>query len=256
MADLPDEMWRQILEIGIRSSNLTYKDLCCVSISCRRLHRLSNDAVLWSFLLSSDFPHTEASVSNGTVSSSSSSPKLMYRIKFDRERARKAAAHRRAVLRLESQIAGHLRNLQEIQMKLTEETEKMKAAVTELPNLRKVRQASVALNLWQPEVIRGWQKQMVGQCVVPVDARINALEMELRLCRQQIAGFDNAYRNEKRRLDAAKERLVIMKYHPLRDYKSTSSGVDECNSQRKKLKRGSDSKAPGTNEKKLKLEDA
>ncbi|RVW89833.1 F-box protein SKIP24 [Vitis vinifera] len=56
MADLPDEMWRQILEIGIRSSNLTYKDLCCVSISCRRLHRLSNDAVLWSFLLSSDFP--------------------------------------------------------------------------------------------------------------------------------------------------------------------------------------------------------
>lgn len=55
------------------------------------------------------------------------------------------------------------------------------------------RQASVALNVWQPEVIRGWQKQMVGQCVVPVDARINALEMELRLCRQQIAGFDNAY---------------------------------------------------------------
>lgn len=162
MADLPDEMWRQILEIGIRSSNLTYKDLCCVSISCRRLHRLSNDAVLWSFLLSSDFPHTEASVSNGTVSSSSSSLKLMYRIKFDRERARKAAVHRRAVLRLESQIAGHLRNLQEIQMKLTEETEKMKAAVTELPNLRKVRQASVALNVWQPEVIRGWQKQMVG----------------------------------------------------------------------------------------------
>ena len=59
--------------------------------------------------------------------------------RFDRERARKAAAHRRAVLRLESQIAGHLRNLQEIQMKLTEETEKMKAAVTELLNLRKVR---------------------------------------------------------------------------------------------------------------------
>ncbi|RVW89846.1 F-box protein SKIP24 [Vitis vinifera] len=156
-------------------------------------------------------------------------------------------------------LLGHLRNLQEIQMKLTEETgenESSSYRITELAQSQKVtdvtleliwyfRQASVALNVWQPEVIRGWQKQMVGQCVVPVDARINALEMELKLCRQQIAGSDNAYRNEKRRLDAAKERLVVMKYHPLRDYKSTSSGVDECNSQRKKLKRGSDSKAPG-----------
>lgn len=55
------------------------------------------------------------------------------------------------------------------------------------------RQASVALNVWQPEVIRGWQKQMVGQCAVPVDARIKSLEMELKLCRQQLTGFDNAY---------------------------------------------------------------
>lgn len=55
------------------------------------------------------------------------------------------------------------------------------------------RQASVALNVWQPEVVRGKQKQIVEQCVVPVESRLHSLEMELRLCKQQIAGFDKAY---------------------------------------------------------------
>lgn len=40
--------------------------------------------------------------------------------------------------------------------------------------------------MWQPEVIRGRQKQIVEQCAVPVDSRINALEMELKLCKQQV----------------------------------------------------------------------
>ena len=59
--------------------------------------------------------------------------------RFDRERTRKVAAHRRAVLRGESQIAVHSRNIQDIQMKLTEEAQRMKAIVAELSNLRKVR---------------------------------------------------------------------------------------------------------------------
>ena len=32
---------------------------------------------------------------------------------------------------------------------------------------------------------------MVEQCDVPVESRISALEMELRLCKQQIANYDN-----------------------------------------------------------------
>lgn len=55
------------------------------------------------------------------------------------------------------------------------------------------RQASVALNVWQPEVVRGRQKQIVEQSVVPAESRLHALEMELRLCQQQIAGFEKAY---------------------------------------------------------------
>lgn len=55
------------------------------------------------------------------------------------------------------------------------------------------RQASVALNVWQPEIVRGRQKQLVEQCVVPAESRLHALEMELRLCKQQILGLEKAY---------------------------------------------------------------
>lgn len=54
-------------------------------------------------------------------------------------------------------------------------------------------QASVALNVWQPEVVRGRQKQMVEQCVVPVESRVHALDMEVKLCNQQLQVFDKAY---------------------------------------------------------------
>ncbi|THG00245.1 hypothetical protein TEA_000699 [Camellia sinensis var. sinensis] len=204
MSVLPEELWRRILEIGVVETPnlLNFKDLCCLSITCKRLYRLSNDPSLW----------------------------------FERGKARKLAAHHRAVLRIESQIAEHSRKLQEIQLRSVEETEKMKATGAELSNLRKVRQASVALNVWQPEVVRGRHKQIVEQCVVPADSRIHALEMELRLCKQQITGLDKAYRDEKRRLNAAKEQLASVKYHPVRDYSSTSGRVDECCIKRKKLK--------------------
>lgn len=51
----------------------------------------------------------------------------------------------------------------------------------------------MALNVWQPEVIRGRHKQIVEQCAVPADSRIHALEMEVRLCKQQLVGLDKAY---------------------------------------------------------------
>ncbi|GAB2303705.1 hypothetical protein Dimus_037689 [Dionaea muscipula] len=91
--DLPDELWRRIMEVGVQGSSLTYKDLCCLSISCRRLRRLSDEDSLWSYLLSSDFSPTAAanplsassSSSSSTIGSSSSrasSPKILYRIRF------------------------------------------------------------------------------------------------------------------------------------------------------------------------------
>ncbi|XVF42674.1 hypothetical protein PTKIN_Ptkin01aG0383600 [Pterospermum kingtungense] len=235
--ELPDELWRKILETGIKASNFTYKDLCCVSICCRRLHRLSNEDSLWSHLLSVDFPNQIS-----PPPSSSSSSKSLYRISFEKERERKLLNHKRAVLRKESQVSEHLRKLREFEVRLRDERRKLKSAVSELSNLHKVSQASVALNVWQPEVVRGRQRQMVEQCVVPVESRIRALEMEVKLCNQQLQVFDKAYRDEKRRLDAAKEELKSLMYHPLQDYKPTSNESHENRKKRKKLKTCIDSK--------------
>ncbi|XP_076950934.1 F-box protein SKIP24-like [Bidens hawaiensis] len=228
---LPDELWRWILELGVNTTCLTYKDLCCLSMSCRRLKRLSKEDVLWSKLLSFDFPaHTFSSTDNQSV-------KSVYQIRFEKDKVRKLLAERRAVLRIESQIHKHTRKLKEIEGKLVVENEKLKAAVDELKWLRRVKEASTAVKVWQPEIIHSRQKQIVENCSVPVGFRINAVEMEIKVCKQNILGFVRTRKDENDRLEAAKERLSNVKYHPLK-----SIGVDDesRNSRKisgKKLKR-------------------
>ncbi|XP_043696726.1 F-box protein SKIP24 [Telopea speciosissima] len=234
MSVLPDEIWRRILEMGIENSKLDYKDLCCISISCRRLSRLSGEDALWSTLISLDFPQRTDGASRSMSLYSNS--KTLYKSSFEKDKARKLAAHRRALLRLESQVSVYAKGLKDIRLRLMEESERMKAAVQELSNSEKVRQASVALNVWQPEIIRGKQKQIVEQCGVPVNSRIAALKMELKLCKQQISALEKAYKDQQRRLDVSKEELSSLKYHPLRDYKLTGPRRDGCNIKRKKLK--------------------
>ncbi|CAL0323370.1 unnamed protein product [Lupinus luteus] len=235
MSSLPDELWRRILEIGIGTRGFTYKDLCCTSISCRRLHRLSGEDPLWNHLLSSDFSSTNTLSSKPFPTSSSA--KSVYKFRFEKDKERRIAAHRRAVLRKKSEIAERSRKLTVIEIQMGQETTKLKESTAELSNLRRVRQASVALNVWQPEVVRGRQKQVVEQCVVPSESRIRALEMELRLCKQQIMGLEKSYKDEKRRLDTAKEELLSMTYHPITEHKPMNKGETEHTVKRKKLKR-------------------
>lgn len=232
-SEIPDELWRTILEMGVKTSIFSYKDLCCISISCRRLCRLSGEDSLWHFLKSADFSrHNDATSAS---SSSSSSAKCLYKIRFEREKERKVAAHRRALLRKESEIAELCRRIREMETQLSEETQRLQAATVEFSNLEKVRQASLALNVWQPEVVLSRQKQIVEQNVVPVKGRLDTLEMEMRLCKQQIMGLNGSLRKVKRWLDTAKKELESMKYHPLRHYKSTLSEEQERNVKRKKL---------------------
>ncbi|KAH7513162.1 hypothetical protein FEM48_Zijuj12G0167300 [Ziziphus jujuba var. spinosa] len=232
MTSLPDELWTRILEIGVQSRGFTYKDLCCLSISSRRLRRLSNDDSLWSHFLSSDFPLYPSA--SPLVSS-----KSIYKLRFEKVREKRIAAQRRALLRKESQIAEHSRKIREFENRLAEETSKMKATLSEVSNLRKVREASVALNVWQPEVVRGRHKELVEQSVVPVESRVNTLEMEFKVCKQQILVLKKAYNDEKQRLDTAKEELSSLKYHPLQNQELVGGGLDEshANIKTKKLKR-------------------
>uniref|UniRef100_A0A1J3EBS7 F-box protein SKIP24 n=1 Tax=Noccaea caerulescens TaxID=107243 RepID=A0A1J3EBS7_NOCCA len=248
--EIPDELWRKILEIGVKSSTFSYKDLCCISISSRRLCRLSCDDSLWLLLLFHDFPrHIDSS------SSSQSPTKFIYRTWFEREKERKVAAHRRALLRKESEISECGQRIRELETQLSEEAERLQAASMEFSNLQRIRQATVALNVWQPEVVRGRQKQMVEQNAVPVAGRLRALEMEMKLCKQQIMGVNRALRGAKRRLDIARKELESMKYHPLRDYKLIRSGDQLSNAKGKKSKTSINfpSKNPARPSSKIKL---
>ncbi|XP_017255462.1 F-box protein SKIP24 [Daucus carota subsp. sativus] len=234
MAVLPDELWRRILEIGALENTpnlLNYRDFCSLSISCRTLNRLSSEDSYWSSFLASDFPQYPVP---------HSSAKSLYKLCFKRDKEKKVLAHKRAVLRMESRIAEHSRRISELESLLGKEVMRLKAAASELSNLRNVKQASVALNVWQPEIVRGRQKQIIEQCTVNVKSRISALDMEVKLCKQQIATFDKAHRDETSRLHAAKELLASLTYHPLRDCNlpssSSCSRADECNSRKKKMK--------------------
>ncbi|ONM37004.1 F-box domain containing protein [Zea mays] len=184
-SDLPDELWARVLELGAASSALGFRDLCSIAIASRRLGRLSVYPALWSKLLSRDFPsQSEPSTSSASTSQPPPQrlhPKSLYKTKFERHKVRMAEARRRAVFEAEARVLASRRRLVELEESIREEGERMKTAAQELDNLERVRRASVALNVWQPQVVRGRQKQLVQQCTVPVDSRLSDLNMELKV---------------------------------------------------------------------------
>ncbi|KAF7024315.1 hypothetical protein CFC21_036680 [Triticum aestivum] len=232
-SDMPDELWARVLELGAASAALGFRDLCCLAIASRRLRRLSLHPSLWSALLSRDFP------SQSQPSSSSQQqqpdPKSLYRTKFERHKLRMAEARRRAVYEAEGRVVACRRRLTELEESMCAEGDRMKATAQELDSLERVR-ASVALNVWQPQVVHGRQKQLVQQCTVPVDSRLSALHMELKVCKQQIATYKNAYNKEKLKLNEYEEALRRVKYHPMQNSSDTSASGNEPQAKRKRLK--------------------
>ncbi|CAO2171840.1 unnamed protein product, partial [Urochloa humidicola] len=233
-SDLPDELWARVLELGATSSALGFRDLCCLAIASPRLGRISLHPALWSALLSRDFPSQSQPSSSSSISQQQH-PKSLYKTKFERHKVRMAEARRRAVFEAEARVLACRRRLAELEDSMRAEGKRMKAAAQEVDNLERVRRASVALNVWQPQVVHGRQKQLVQQCTVPVDSRLSDLNMELKVCKQQIATYKNSYNKEKHKLDEYEEALKRAKYHPLQDT-HTSGIIKEPCAKRKKLK--------------------
>ncbi|KAJ3669013.1 hypothetical protein LUZ60_010963 [Juncus effusus] len=239
MAILPDELWYRILEAGTETSKLGYRDLCCLAIASRRLNRLSLDPASWSTLLARDF-------------SSSSSPsqypsKSLYKTMFERDKARRLAAQRRKVLNAESQVVMCKKKLSDLESSMILENKRMKETINEIINLEKTRSASVALKVWQPELVRGRQKQLVEQCTVPVESRLDSLKMELRVCKQQIGTFNKAYSKEKERLKEFEEAVRNLKYQPIQSDKLVKE-INETKIKRKKLKHHESTRASSSTE--------
>ncbi|KAF7038302.1 hypothetical protein CFC21_048501 [Triticum aestivum] len=233
-SDLPDELWARVLELGAASAALGFRDLCCLAIASRRLRRLSLHPPLWSALLSRDFP-SQSQPSSSSSQQQQPDPKSLYRTKFERHKLRMAEARRRAVYEAEGRVVACRRRLTELEESMCAEGDRMKATAQELDSLERVR-ASVALNVWQPQVVHGRQKQLVQQCTVPVDSRLSALHMELKVCKQQIATYKNAYNKEKLKLNEYEEALRRAKYHPMQNSSHTSPPGNEPQAKRKRLK--------------------
>ncbi|XP_020589914.1 F-box protein SKIP24 [Phalaenopsis equestris] len=227
---LPDEIWIKILDMGAATKRLSCRDLCSLAVTCRRHNRLSNDPSIWSILLALDFPQP--------ISSSSSSPEIpsksLYRIRFERDKARRITAWKRGILIAESQVSACRERLEEVKLQLRKEGERMKAALEELGSLERIRQASVALNIWQPELVRGSQRQLVEQCFVPIEYRLSNLKMEVDCCKLQIITYKNAFKEQKRRLEESEVFLSRQKHNPLEIYFSGVSGKDS-GAKRKRL---------------------
>ncbi|XP_073018390.1 F-box protein SKIP24 [Primulina eburnea] len=240
MSALPDELWRRIMEIGIQSGTLACADLCRLSIVCRSFCLLAADNSLWSRLLFSDFPSSrnDLNLKINDVSSSDADAKLkrLYKVRYESDRNQKRQQQICAVLKLEGKVAEHLGKIQRIELHILEEKDKLNKADAELKYLCQVRHASVALNVWQPEVIRARQEQMIRQCTVPVKSRIKILDMELNSCKHQIACLRKSLIIEKRRLCEAEEKLASLKYHPLQDVEASSLRSGERRITNKKLK--------------------
>ncbi|KXG33599.1 hypothetical protein SORBI_3003G333600 [Sorghum bicolor] len=137
-ADLPDELWARVLELGAASSALGFRDLCCLAIASRRLGRLSVHPTLWSELLSRDFPSQSTSSSSTSQPQQQLHPKSLYKTKFERHKVRMAEARRRAVFEAEARVLASRRRLAELEGSIREEGDKMKTAAQELDNLERV----------------------------------------------------------------------------------------------------------------------
>lgn len=141
MSILPDELWSRILELGAKTSRLDYRDLCSIAIVSRRFSYLSSDPALWSILLALDFPQSSSSPSTLP-------PKSTYKIRFERDKARKVLLWRRAVLTAESQVAVSEKRLRELESLIVKEMERLKVVGDELSNLERARCGSPSFISW------------------------------------------------------------------------------------------------------------
>eukprot|EP01018_Ginkgo_biloba_P038663 Gb_19944 [translate_table: standard] len=183
MAALPDEIWTRIMEAGIQQNLLNYRDLSSIAISSRRLCRLSKQDCLWKFLWSQDFP------SDARQGGLLKNVKLLYKSKFERVKSVKIAAHKRSILRVQSQAHVLEKECKNLEVLAQQEKGKMNATLLELKNLERARQSSVALKVWQPQIVRTRQHSVLEQSPIHTDSRIHALKMEMGVCKERIVRF-------------------------------------------------------------------
>lgn len=77
---LPDDVWINIFETGVKYCILTHQDVCNLAMSCKHFNKLTMDDTLWWTLLTRDFVYHMSPSS--PILRSSIPRKTFYQIKF------------------------------------------------------------------------------------------------------------------------------------------------------------------------------
>ncbi|KAJ7564227.1 hypothetical protein O6H91_02G008300 [Diphasiastrum complanatum] len=237
---LPDELWIQVFTAGVESAILDYRDVCSLSIVCRRLWRLTNLDCTWQILLSRDF-NSSSTCQNLYVLPTTKQPekeptcKLMYRSRFEKDRAMKMAAHKRRVLRAQSQVAVLINECHHFQQLLFDEKQKLLSSAKRLCDAERARRSSVALKVWQPQVIRNRQEQVVEQQAMDFNFLENELQMEVCVCKERIERFSRSLLKNQM-LEKTRGELEALTYRPVQDGQLDLEASDMQSYKKKKFR--------------------
>lgn len=214
MTTLPTEVWAEILQAGISNSVLDYRDLCSLSIVCPSLNRLASLTSLWKPIFLRDFPQSSQ---DGVCSPAHSDFKTAYRKRFEKIRAAKVAAHKRRVLRMQSQGVVLAKECKELEELMHLEKTRLSSILSELKCLEQARKASVALKLWQPHTVRLMQQQVVEQLPIDPEIRKHTIEMEAKVCMEEIKRCNSSMERKRSLFEMTKKEMEFLTYNPMQD---------------------------------------
>ncbi|GBG63057.1 hypothetical protein CBR_g36542 [Chara braunii] len=217
---LPDEIWWLILRHGVNSAGFAAGELCALAMLNRQLRRILGDGEgneLWKFLFYKHWPKLRPSTrsQSGNAHSRDKSPqssdwKGQYQIRFSLEKSERDAAHRRRVLRVQSQVAILQNQMRDYHRQRKVELARLDSATHEHLMLHRIRRAGVAAKVWEPQAVRQRHQALVEQSPVDVGARIEALRNEMAVCREAVERLTRCMNRKKLLLQAEEEELVAL----------------------------------------------
>ncbi|KAG0607782.1 hypothetical protein M758_8G054400 [Ceratodon purpureus] len=160
-------------------------------------------------------------------------------LRFEKVRAAKMAAHRRRVLRVESQVAVLQKEAQQYQLAIEVERKKLVASVAELKSFELARRSAVAIQVWQPQAVRARQQEVLEQQSVNVGARQRSLQMEINVCRERVQQFEKSLQAKRSAIEKSRRELEALTFNPSR-MPHDSSTANEKADRKAALKRKRD----------------
>eukprot|EP00897_Mesotaenium_endlicherianum_P001538 jgi/Mesen1/1411/ME000130S00489 len=215
---LPDELWMVVLQAGL-DSGMDYREFCTCALVSRFFKRLSSADHFWEQLWQKDWPSTSShdgansrsalanqkapfvasdmlksvTAPHGADSKNGgcSKPdrrfgggiwKASFRERFERDKARRVASHRRKVFRVQSQVALLEAEMVDLRGAVDSERTKWTTALQQIQQVENSERALVASKVWQPQAVATRHQQLLEQHPLDASAQLNALRQEAAIC--------------------------------------------------------------------------